>query len=602
MNNSAKDINPYNRLKDLWLPVEKKPIADWMQENIIIPPSVASIGGRINIDDITPYLRGIMDCLLDEECEEVIFQSSSQVGKTVLLLSVIFYYSVVDPSPIMFVGSTQELMKELSKERLDPFIRANPVLMNAYNEQRLKRSGNTILNKTFKGGFLSLVGANSATSLASKAIRILLLDEVDKYKDALHGEGSTIDQAKQRTVSYMSTSKIIMCSTPTEKGTSRIVTEYERGDMRQFYVRCPYCAHPQVLVWENLKYKDLPDAVYSCEKCQGHIPHSMKSKLMRDGFWKSENPNRRVASFFLSGLYSPFVSWNKLRDEWVEANERRDLEKIKSFKQLKLGIPFEESREKRSHTYLYSRREEGLELIPEQVSFLTCGVDVQKDYLSWSIYGWSMDDECWAIDTGEIHGDIPSGMAFEELVSVLSTPFPAMHEKTMHVLATCIDTGGMHTDSTYKFVKSYPRLFPVKGSSERNKPIIATKNQLKPSGVNLYGVGTDTAKDAIFNMLSIKTPGSNFIHFPKSPQFTEGFFRSLTSEERTLKDGKSVYVKTYDRNEKLDELVYALAAREIVKSSSVLRNSRHTTTGLSQSGSGVKKNRFLNNGFNLGDL
>ena len=58
-------------------------------------------------------------------------------------------------------------------------------------------SANTLLHKVFKGGQLTIGGANSPAGLASRPIRYLLCDELDRWEATK--EGNALDLAVKRT-------------------------------------------------------------------------------------------------------------------------------------------------------------------------------------------------------------------------------------------------------------------------------------------------------------------------------------------------------------------------------------------------------------------
>ena len=70
-----------------------------------------------------PYQRGIMDAFSESGVEEVVMMSSAQVGKTLILKSLIGYFIDLDPSPILVVQPTIEMGETFSKDRLAPMIR-----------------------------------------------------------------------------------------------------------------------------------------------------------------------------------------------------------------------------------------------------------------------------------------------------------------------------------------------------------------------------------------------------------------------------------------------------------------------------------------------
>ena len=133
---------------------------------------------------------------------------------------------------------------------------------------RARDSGNTTLHKIFPGGHITACGANSPASLASRPIRVVLFDEVDRYPVSAGSEGDPISLGKKRSATFWNR-KIAMVSTPTNKGASRIEMAYEDSDQRKFFVKCPHCQHPQEMKWANVKWDEgKPEtAKYSCQEC-----------------------------------------------------------------------------------------------------------------------------------------------------------------------------------------------------------------------------------------------------------------------------------------------------------------------------------------------
>ncbi|MDQ9768751.1 phage terminase large subunit family protein, partial [Acinetobacter baumannii] len=76
----------------------------------------------------TPYLTEILDACTDRRVEQVYIMAASQIGKSELLLNIMGYYIHQEPSPVLFIQPTDETAKAFSKERIDPTIKASPVL------------------------------------------------------------------------------------------------------------------------------------------------------------------------------------------------------------------------------------------------------------------------------------------------------------------------------------------------------------------------------------------------------------------------------------------------------------------------------------------
>ena len=144
-----------------------------------------------------------------------------------------------DPSPIMILQPTIQMAEAFSKDRISPMIRDTPILQDKVDDKS-RTSGNTILQKIFPGGHVTMVGANSPSSLASRPIRILLADEIDRYPATAGNEGDPLLLATKRLTTFWN-KKIVCVSTPTIKGTSRIEVEYEHSTQGEWNVPCPHC-------------------------------------------------------------------------------------------------------------------------------------------------------------------------------------------------------------------------------------------------------------------------------------------------------------------------------------------------------------------------
>jgi len=130
----------------------------------------------------TPYLREPMDCMsANSPVRRVVLVFGSQMGKTEVILNSIGCNIQTRPGPMLFVEPTLDLLKKVNRQRLDPLLSQTPALAERVKPARSRDSGNTIFTKSFPGGVLMLVGANSATGLQSSPIQYLYADEVSSY-------------------------------------------------------------------------------------------------------------------------------------------------------------------------------------------------------------------------------------------------------------------------------------------------------------------------------------------------------------------------------------------------------------------------------------
>ncbi|WP_292137294.1 phage terminase large subunit family protein, partial [Brevundimonas sp.] len=190
----------------------------------------------------TPYMRAIMDALSPgDPTQRIVFMKAAQVGATEAGNNWIGFVIHQAPGPMLAVQPTVELAKRNSRQRIDPLIDESPDLRERVKPARSRDAGNTMLSKEFAGGILIMTGANSAVGLRSTPARYIFLDEVDAYPASADEEGDPVTLAEARSLTFAHRRKVLLVSTPTIRGLSRIEREYEASDQRRFFVPCPHC-------------------------------------------------------------------------------------------------------------------------------------------------------------------------------------------------------------------------------------------------------------------------------------------------------------------------------------------------------------------------
>ena len=504
-----------------------------------------------------------MDAFNEPNIERIVVMTSSQVGKTEILLNAIGYYIDQDPSPMMCVQPTLQMGQSFSKDRLAAMIRDTDKIRDCVKDARSRDSGNTTMHKKFAGGHISIVGSNSASGLASRPIRILLMDEVDRYEASAGAEGSPVSLAIARTKTF-SNRKIFLCSTPTIKGLSAIETAFEESDKRYYEVPCPECDHYQVLKWKNVVWDDdKPEtASYACEDCGSVIDESKKQWMLKHGRWTPTAESSNTAGFHISELYSVWSKWTDMATNFLEAKKQPEM--LKTWINTALGESWEEQGDAVEYESLLERRlNYDHTTIPEDVLIITAGCDVQKDRIEVQTVGWGKQYEAWVIDYKIFWGDPNAQNVWSDLDAYLKKRFKTESERMIPISCCTIDSGGHHTNMVYHFTKPRQsrRIFAIKGLSQAGKPIANRPTFVGKNKAVLYGVGTDSAKEAIFARLSCE-PEDSTLHF--CLDLDEEYFKQLTAEKRVTKfvRGKKslVWKQIRPRNEALDTLVYNFAA------------------------------------------
>ena len=559
-------------------PPKKLTLSEWADEYAYLSAESSAEGGRWHT---LPYQKAMMDAITDPKIEQVTVMKSARVGYSKILNHIIAYHIHQDPCGIMVVQPTIEDAAGYSKEEIAPMIRDTKVLTNLVSDAKTRDSNNTILQKQFPGGVLSLVGANSARGFRRVSRRIVLFDETDGYPASAGTEGDQIKLGLART-QYFWNRKIVAGSTPTIKDFSRIERLFEQSDQRRYYVPCPHCGHMQYLRWPNMRWQDddPSTASYACEECGALIPHSKKRWMVERGEWRATQPgNGRHAGFHIWAAYSysPNAEWSNLVEEFLLS--KNDPEQLKTWINTTLGECWEdEYASKVGADGLMDRAanekyEKGVP--PKEVLMLSLGCDVQDDRLSMSVWGLGRNEEMYLVDRKVIYGSPARADLWKQMDEVLMDKYKNEDGVELKIDSAAIDTGGHFTQEVYQYVRerSHLGLIGIKGMGQKGKPPIGkpTKVDINFSGkalrkgVQLFPVGVDTIKTTLHNRLKDAELGDGYIHF--YPTITTDYFQELTAERQVLryKHGYQERVwmkKSNARNEALDEMVYSWAAFE----------------------------------------
>ena len=557
-------------------PPEKLTLSEWADRFAYLSVESSAEGGRWHT---LPYQKGIMDAITDPKLEQITVMKSARVGYSKILNHTIAYHIHQDPCPIMLVQPTIEDAQGYSKEEIAPMLRDTPCLRGLVSEAKAKDGANTILQKQFPGGTLSMVGANSPRGFRRVSRRVVLFDETDGYPQSAGAEGDQIKLGIRRTEYYWNRS-IVAGSTPTIKDFSRIERMFMQGDQRRYFVPCPKCNHMQYLKWPSMRWTDNDPATtaYQCESCSELIPHSKKRWMVERGEWRPTSPgNGKHVSFHIWAAYSysPNASWSNLVEEFLDA--KTDAEQLKTFVNTVLGEVWEDEYASKigASTLLERAAKETYEhrIVPASVLAVTVGCDVQDDRLSLSVWGWGREEEAWLLDRTKLYGDPSRPDVWKQLDEVLSAPFLSEDGVDFKVSICAIDSGGHHTADVYSYARERAALgvIAIKGMSTKGKPPLGKaskvdlnrKGQVVRKGAQVFPVGSDTVKSLLFGRLKHNEVGPGYLHFYST--VGTDYFEELTAEKQILryKQGypQRVWVKKNTTpNEALDELVYAYSA------------------------------------------
>jgi len=211
--------------------------------------------------------------------------------------------------------------------------------------------------------------------------------------------------------------------------------------------------------------------------------------------------------------------------------------------------------------------------VPAGALILTAAVDTQHNRLELLVLGWGEGMERWTVDFQVIAGDPAEQRTWDLLDEKLKERYRHVSGVDLSICAVCIDSGGHHADEVYQFtrLRRWRNVLAVKGASKRGRPVLAQRpskvdvtwrGTTEKQGAELWMIGTDTAKDWIYNRYQFES-GPGALHC--SADLPPDFFDQMVAERKVIRYVKGFkreeWVKAKsERNEGLDLLVYNLAA------------------------------------------
>lgn len=584
----AKPCAAFAACLDNFRPPEQLTVDEWADKYRVLPATSAEAGPWRT--SRTPYLREPMRAFTDPNVSRIVMVASSQVGKSELELNIIGYIIAQDPGSILYIQPSEGDAKKFSRQRIAPMIRESKVLRGKVADAKSRDSGNTILQKIFPGGSLTLTGSNSAPALASMPIRYVIGDERDRWADSAGTEGDPWELAQARQITFYNR-KSVEVSTPTMKGSSKIEESFLQGTQERWLHKCPHCGEYSEICFETVHHhvekKKLPNGResinvkvegFACPECGCISPQDVMRK--QPAKWVAENPDaykQGCRSFWLTAFASPWVDWRSI---FLDVYRNKDnLEKLKVVYNTKLGKLWEHRDVSQTDEELLNRCEEYPAELPDGVLCLTCGVDTQDDRLEYEVVGWGKAGESWGIKKGYIMGAPDFPATWERLDDVVDHAYKFQNGQALQISITLVDSGGHFTQTVYEQCRKRigKKVFAIKGRGGESVPIVNPPKRVairdnKRITCWLYSLGVDAGKAIIYANIQVQQPGARYCHFPKGHDrgYDLNFFNGLISEKMTKRKTAAGYKWVWEklpghrRNEALDCRNYALAGIKII--------------------------------------
>nr|DAE14051.1 MAG TPA: terminase large subunit [Caudovirales sp. ctlwr10] len=540
----------------------------------------------------TPYLREPMDAFTDPKVRHIVMVAASQVGKSEFLNNCIGYIIDEDPGSILFVHPTTIDAQEYSKLRIAPMLRDSPALRQKIAAPKSRDSHNTILQKAYPGGILTMCGSTEAHALASKPIRYVFGDERDRWAMSAGNEGDPWDLAMARQTTFYN-AKAVEVSTTTIKNASAIESAYYTGTMERWNSKCPNCGEYHEIRWSDIRFEHeeiivahkktfkVGKVYYVCPGC-GCIASEAQMKRA-PAKWIAENPEayaQGTRSFWLNAFVSQWASWESIVLKYL--NAIGSTKKMQVVYNTCFGEPWEDRGDIEDEDSLLARREdygkddngEPVEL-PQGVLVLTAGVDTQDDRMEYEIVGHGHFGETWGIEKGIVMGRPDDDSTWSKLDEmVFDRVLRFQNGVGLRVSMSFVDEGGHFTQDVRLQCRARigKKVFCIKGMPGQDKPYTAPPKKQKIIVRQIavgtcwqYQIGVDSGKEIIMDNLRVQTPGAKYCHFPKRDDYGSAYFTGLLSETKVYDPNKKQpwswkKIPGHERNEPLDCRNYANAA------------------------------------------
>jgi phage terminase large subunit GpA-like protein len=544
--------------------------------------------------DFFPPQKEMYEELFNPQNRKIIYKIASRLTKTTTILAAIGYFIIESPRRIGVmwpkIGDGEVWSKkQLVGELIDP----NPIFNEVLQDGRGRRmSNNTILNKSFPGGYMSIFGANVPGDLRRFKGNFLYADEIDAIAVSETDEGDQLKQFSVRGSEYPDTIEVLS-SYPSLKGASHISDEYDRSDRRVWMNPCLSCGQDWIMHRKHLRYdiSEPENAKIECPNCLSLHDDKARYEMSRQGRWVATLPFNGVAGFHCNAMLWPhemdkkkypggflhMLALEEIAAETADNPERarrvivntRDAETYES-----------EVAHKPDHSALFLRREEydPKIMLPSGVLAIFFFVDLQVDRLELFIDGYGLQNQIWALDYQIIRGTPlapPDQGAWAELDRILASgKYPHPSGRYLSISGGLIDCG-YKPDNVFAFTRTraLKGIFASRGATQLGKPII--QRRYKKEGnpwARVWEIGTHEAKDILYQRLELDNASANgYQHFPKLGQFSEHYFSMLVAEDSIMKrasDGKFYRWFSCDdgvRNEALDGRIGTMAIERIIK-------------------------------------
>lgn len=590
MRPSASDIiGRAGMLLDVPPPVS---CADWCDEHFYLPTESSNTSGRWKTTDVQ---RAILNAFGNDAIERVDFFKSARFGGTKMLVGVHAYLSAHKKRNIGFYQPTASDALSFVKSEVDTSIRDCQPWSDALMSHADKSSLNTLSYKAFRGCNAYYLGAHSPNSFRRLTLDAVILDELDGMQADVGREGSPTTLSWGR-VKNSVFKKQIQISTPTISEFSAIEKSAKAAqDSLEYHAECPLCHEHSPIEWGGMdspfgfkwEGRDPSTVRHYCRHCGGGWQNSQLSEACATGYWLGPNGYKTIdgisweragepvvaprhIAFKCWSAYSPFSPWAQIIEEWYDA--QGDMGKLQAFTNTTLGKTWDI----KHNGTLTAEVINGLIPVDDisDVIAVTAGVDIQDDRIEVQYIGHDQTGGITVLDYTIYRGDMSAAQIYLDMGrDVLAARFQC-GTRELPVINACIDTQGHHTASVHRFLVANRKsgiFIGINGNGSATYEIADKPGVYK--GVRdsqFYSIGTNVLKQRLFTAIRNYDQERGYFRIWSQARLPKDYAAQLTAEKMEIRraNGLDRMVFTNEkkrRNESLDTLVYALAARAYIR-------------------------------------
>ena len=567
-------------LRQAFLPPPRQTAWEWAEENVVLSPKTGTFSPGKYRTRHTPHVRGILEAFQSPDVREIVLSFAAQTAKTLTETVCVAWAIANDPGNMLFVMPSEGMAKSFSKSRLQTVITDSPTVSgHIYGTKSFN-----LLEMEFDNCVIALTGSGSASNLASRPIRYLFLDEMDKYPKSLGDEGNPVTLAKERTKTFPN-AKIMQSSTPTTD-MGEITLAFNETDQRRWFCPCPKCGHEYIASWERVWFPEegsdeerAEKVEVRCPECGFGVTNKERRQFLSRGHWKPTSTARDSSkigfriSEFESCIGRP---WSDLVMMFLSANRKSKngyIEDLKTFVCSVLAEPWVNRSDtmREADFFLSFCCDYSQGTVPSYMDVvgLTAGIDTQDNGFYYVIRAWGGGEalESWLVDYGFCE-------TFEELHRVLTAKYPAEDGSRMWDVSGCfMDAMGHRTPEVYNFCRGIgraARVIPTKGEQTLNggTPFSFSavdrerSGKVLPGSLQLCRINTTHFKDWLDGKLHIGQDDLGAWHLPETVDHE--YCLQMSSEYRD-DNGKWVPRTAQARNHYWDCEVLALARASSMK-------------------------------------